>query len=73
VGDEATTVNYTLRKTDEDFTYATIVARTENGVVTLTYNGTGYAGAKNPSAADLTKAALKAAKEAVASVATANK
>ncbi|MGW7288077.1 DUF3558 domain-containing protein [Streptomyces sp. NPDC054847] len=73
VGDEATTVNYTLRKTDEDFTYATIVARTENGVVTLTYNGTGYAGAKNPSAADLTKDALKAAKEAVASVATANK
>ncbi|GGT13968.1 hypothetical protein GCM10010271_16270 [Streptomyces kurssanovii] len=73
VGDEATTVNYTLRKTDEDFTYVTIVARTENAVVTLTYNGTGYAGAKNPSAADLTKDALKAAKEAVASVATANK
>ncbi|MEU1894471.1 DUF3558 domain-containing protein [Streptomyces pristinaespiralis] len=73
VGDEATTVNYTLRKTDEDFTYATVVARTENGVVTLTYNGTGYAGAKNPSAADLTEDAVKAAKEAVASVATANK
>ncbi|ATW49880.1 DUF3558 family protein [Streptomyces xantholiticus] len=73
IGDEATTVNYRLRKTDEDFTYATVVARTENGVVTLTYNGTGYAGAKNPSTSDMTKDALKAAKEAVASVTTANK
>ncbi|MBM9620084.1 DUF3558 domain-containing protein [Streptomyces zhihengii] len=73
IGSEATTVNYTLNKTDEDFVYATIVARTANGVVTLTYNGTGYAGAKNPSSAELTKAALKAAKEAVASVEAANK
>ncbi|MFF3288399.1 DUF3558 domain-containing protein [Streptomyces sp. NPDC003023] len=73
IGNEATTVNYQLRKTEEDFVYAVIVARTENGVVTLTYNGTGYAGAKNPSVADLTEDALKAAKEAVASVATANK
>ncbi|MBT2368723.1 DUF3558 family protein [Streptomyces sp. ISL-10] len=73
VGDEATTVNYKLKKTGEDFVYAVIVARTENGLVTLTYNGTGYAGAKNPSSGDLTKDALKAAKEAVASVATANK
>ncbi|MFF3321171.1 DUF3558 family protein [Streptomyces sp. NPDC002889] len=73
IGDEATAVTYKLRKTGEDFGYATIVARTENGVVVLTYNGTGYAGAKNPSIADLTKDALKAGKEAVASVATANK
>ncbi|UYQ63673.1 DUF3558 domain-containing protein [Streptomyces peucetius] len=73
IGDEATTVTYKLRKTGEDFTYATVVARTENGVVTLTYNGTGYAGAKNPSTSDITKGAVKAAKEAVASVATANK
>ncbi|MFJ8072379.1 DUF3558 family protein [Streptomyces sp. NPDC096176] len=73
IGNEATTVNYTLRKTDEDFVYATVVTRTENGVITLTYNGTGYAGAKNPSSSDLTKDAQKAAKEAVAAVATANK
>jgi hypothetical protein len=73
IGDEATTVNYKLKKTGEDFSYATIVARTANGVVVLTYNGTGYAGAKNPSTADLTKDALKAAKEAVTSVTTANK
>ncbi|MEU0397599.1 DUF3558 family protein [Streptomyces sp. NPDC006208] len=73
IGDEATTVTYKLRKTGEDFSYATVVARTANGVVVLTYNGTGYAGAKNPSTADLTKDALKAAKEAVTSVTTANK
>lgn len=73
VGDEATTVDYKLRKTDEDFTYVTVVSRTENGVVTLTYNGTGYAGAKNPSASDMKEDALKAAKEAVAAVAAANK
>jgi hypothetical protein len=73
VGDEATAVDYKLRKTGEDFTYVTVVSRTENGVVTLTYNGTGYAGAKNPSVSDMSKDALKAAKEAVAAVAAANK
>ncbi|MFC9651738.1 DUF3558 domain-containing protein [Streptomyces sp. NPDC056937] len=69
VGDQATLVTYTLKKTDEDFAYATVVARAENVVVTLTYNGAGYAGAKSPSPADLTKNAEKAAKEAVAAVA----
>lgn len=73
IGDEATAVTYKLKKTGEEFVYATVVARTENGVVTLTYNGTGYAGAKNPSTDDLTKDALKAAKEAVAAVGAANK
>ncbi|MCX4818543.1 DUF3558 domain-containing protein [Streptomyces sp. NBC_01142] len=73
VGASATVINYDLKKTDEDFTYATVVTRTENAVITLTYNGTGYAGAKSPSAGDLTKDALKAAKEAVASIATTNK
>ncbi|MFJ4011863.1 DUF3558 domain-containing protein [Streptomyces sp. NPDC090026] len=72
VGDEATTVTYTLNKTDENFVYATVVTRTENGVVTLTYNGTGYAGAKNPSVTDMAKGAVRAAKEAVAAVAAAN-
>lgn len=68
VGDQATLVTYTLKKTDEDFAYATVVARAENVVVTLTYNGAGYAGAKSPSPADLTKNAEKAAREAVAAV-----
>ncbi|MCW7991697.1 hypothetical protein XF35_42545, partial [Streptomyces platensis subsp. clarensis] len=73
VGDEANTVTYQLRKTDEDFTYASVVARTGNVVVLLSYNGAGYAGADAPSAKSITDGALKAAKEAVAAVAVANK
>ncbi|WGP10848.1 DUF3558 domain-containing protein [Streptomyces sp. SH5] len=68
IGDEATLVTYGLSKTDEDFVYATVVARTGNVVVTLTYNGAGYAGAKTPSSSDIVKGARKAAKEAVAAV-----
>ncbi|XMN08334.1 DUF3558 domain-containing protein [Streptomyces griseobrunneus] len=68
IGDEATAITYGLNKTDEDFENATVVARTGNVVVTLTYNGAGYAGAKTPSAADILKDAQKAAKEAVAAV-----
>ncbi|MFG3409904.1 DUF3558 domain-containing protein [Streptomyces sp. NPDC048142] len=69
IGEEATLITYGLSKTDEDFVYATVVARTGNVVVTLTYNGAGYAGAKTPSSADIVKGAQKAAKEAVAAVA----
>jgi hypothetical protein len=72
-GDQATTVTYTLRKTNEDFTYATVVTRTQNVVITVDYNGAGYEGAKAPSVADVTKGAQTAAKETVASVAAANK
>ncbi|MFF2863113.1 DUF3558 domain-containing protein [Streptomyces rubiginosohelvolus] len=71
IGDEATLVTYGLSKTDEDFVYATVVARTGNVVVTLTYNGAGYAGAKTPSSGDIVKGAQKAAKEAIAAVAKA--
>lgn len=38
-------------------------------MVTLTYNGAGYAGAKTPSADDILKGAEKAVREAVAAVA----
>lgn len=72
IGEQATKITYDLNKTGEDFKYATIVARTGNAVVTLTYNGAGYAGAKTPSGADILKDAEKAAKEAVAAVADAN-
>ncbi|MFE3250502.1 DUF3558 domain-containing protein [Streptomyces sp. NPDC059209] len=68
VGTEATAVTYSLSKTGETFGYATVVARSENVVITLTYNGAGYAGAKSPAASDLVKGATKAAKEAVAAV-----
>ncbi|MEU2670300.1 DUF3558 family protein [Streptomyces sp. NPDC007164] len=70
IGDQASTIAYDLSKTGEDFKYATVVTRTENVVITLTYNGAGYAGAKTPSAGDILKGAEKAAKEAVAAVAS---
>jgi hypothetical protein len=69
IGDQATTIAYDLSKTGEDFKYATVVTRTENVVITLTYNGAGYAGAKTPAAGDIMKGAEKAAKEAVSAVA----
>ncbi|MFG2559900.1 DUF3558 family protein [Streptomyces sp. NPDC048496] len=72
IGDQATMVTYDLTKTKEDFKYATLVARTGNVVITLTYNGAGYAGAKTPSGDDILKGAEKAAKEVVAAVADAN-
>ncbi|MGW0551915.1 DUF3558 family protein [Streptomyces altiplanensis] len=73
IGDQATVVTYDLRKTDADFKYATVVTRTENVVATVVYNGAGYQGAKSPKTSDLLEDAQKAAKEAVASVAAANK
>ncbi|MFJ2115955.1 DUF3558 domain-containing protein [Streptomyces sp. NPDC087850] len=69
IGDKSTTVTYTLTKSKSDFAYATVVARTENVVVTLNYNGAGLAGAKSPTVAEMTKDAVKTAEEAVASIA----
>ncbi|TLS42048.1 DUF3558 domain-containing protein [Streptomyces montanus] len=71
-GNEATSVSYELKKKEGTFKQQTIVARAENIVLTLDYNGAGLAGDKSPSAEDLSKAALKAAKEAVQAVVTAN-
>jgi hypothetical protein len=71
LGDQASVITYTLKKTGADFAYATVVTRTENAVLTLNYNGAGYAGAKSPSVADMTKDALSASKEAVAAIAAA--
>ncbi|MET9430358.1 MULTISPECIES: DUF3558 domain-containing protein [unclassified Streptomyces] len=73
VGDESKAFSYGLKKTDEDFKNAVIVTRTENAVIVLSYNGAGYAGADTPDVADLMEDAVKATKEAVAAVATANK
>ncbi|MBC2877295.1 MULTISPECIES: hypothetical protein [Streptomyces] len=73
IGDWASTVTTTTKKKDVEFSNVTVVTRTANVVVALKYSGAGYEGAKSPSAADLTKDAQAAAKEAVASVAAANK
>lgn len=72
VGDEATTVRYDLKKKEGTFKQQTVVARVENVVVTVDYNGAGLAGEKTPDADTLAKSARKAAKEAVAAVASAN-
>ncbi|MBL1081684.1 DUF3558 family protein [Streptomyces actinomycinicus] len=71
-GAEATAVRYDLKKKEGLFKQQTVVARVENVVVTLDYNGAGLAGEKTPDADDLLKAAEKALKEAVASVSAAN-
>ncbi|MFE5240813.1 MULTISPECIES: DUF3558 domain-containing protein [unclassified Streptomyces] len=68
IGEQATSVTYSLTKSKEDFEYATVIARTGNVVVSVTYNGAGFAGAKTPSAADILKDAQKAAKEAASAV-----
>ncbi|MYQ46657.1 DUF3558 domain-containing protein [Streptomyces sp. SID4985] len=71
-GDEATVVRYDLKKKEGAFKQQTVVARVQNVVVTLDYNGAGLAGEKTPDADDLTKKAEKAAKEAIAFVSAAN-
>lgn len=71
-GDEAANVRYDLKKKEGTFKQNTVVARVENVVVTLDYNGAGLAGDKTPDADDLAKAAQEAAEEAVAAVAKAN-
>ncbi|MFF5183046.1 DUF3558 domain-containing protein [Streptomyces sp. NPDC000345] len=71
-GDQATVVRYDLKKKEGAFKQQTVVARVENVVVTLDYNGAGLAGEKTPSADTLTEAAKKAAKEVVAAVKSAN-
>ncbi|MEU6284619.1 DUF3558 domain-containing protein [Streptomyces sp. NPDC047028] len=71
-GDEATAVRYDLKKKEGKFKQQTVVARVENVVVTLDYNGAGLAGEKTPDSDDLTKAAEKAVKEVVESVESAN-
>ncbi|MET7476676.1 DUF3558 family protein [Streptomyces sp. NPDC005648] len=71
-GDEATLVRYDLKKKEGAFKQQTLVARVENVVITLDYNGAGLAGEKAPKADDLVKLAEQAAKEAVATVSAAN-
>ncbi|WP_369218064.1 DUF3558 domain-containing protein [Streptomyces flavofungini] len=72
IGDQATLVRYDLKKDKDTFKQQTVVARVENAVVTVDYNGAGLAGDKSPDAGDLSKSAEKAAKEAAASVVSAN-
>ncbi|MFD8566631.1 DUF3558 family protein [Streptomyces sp. NPDC059639] len=71
-GDEATLVRFdsTQKEKKKDVTYKqqTVVSRIDNVVVTVSYNGSGFAGEKAPDADELSKDAEKATREAVASV-----
>ncbi|MFJ3927748.1 DUF3558 family protein [Streptomyces sp. NPDC090022] len=71
VGDQAVTVMYN-KKQDVDFFNTTVVVRTQNAVITLDYNGASYEGRQAPDHAKLLENAVAAAREAVASVGTAN-
>ncbi|MET9886326.1 DUF3558 family protein [Streptomyces sp. NPDC006430] len=71
IGDQGSSVVFGVKK-DVDFFNTTIVARTQNVVVTLDYNGAAYEGAGAPDQAKLLQDAIVAAKEVVASVGTAN-
>ncbi|MFD3546203.1 DUF3558 domain-containing protein [Streptomyces sp. NPDC058655] len=71
IGDQGTSVVYTSKK-DVDFFNTTIVARHQNVVVTLDYNGAAYEGAGAPDQAKLLQDAIAAAKESVSSVDAAN-
>ena len=70
LGDEATSVSYTVKKKDKDksqeFREERLVVRSANVVVSVDYAGAGFEDAKTPSADDLKKKAEKAAREAVA-------
>ncbi|MET9323121.1 DUF3558 family protein [Streptomyces sp. NPDC003038] len=71
IGDQGTSVVYSVKK-DVDSFNTTIVARTQNVVITLDYNGAAYEGAGAPDQAKLLQDAIVAAKETVASIDTAN-
>ncbi|MFJ3520595.1 DUF3558 domain-containing protein [Streptomyces sp. NPDC090131] len=73
IGDQGTSVVYTVKKDGTDHFNTTVVARTQNVVITLDYNGAGLEGAGAPDHAKLLQDAVAAAKEAVASVGAANK
>ncbi|MFE3578296.1 DUF3558 family protein [Streptomyces vinaceus] len=71
IGDQASSIVYGVKK-EVDFFNTTIVARTQNVVITLDYNGAAYEGAGAPDQAKLLENAIAAAKEIVASVGAAN-
>lgn len=72
VGDRATTVSVEVKKDKEQYQDVTVIARTGNVVVVVSYNGAGFEDARTPKAADIRSGAVRAAKEAVASVAAKN-
>jgi hypothetical protein len=72
VGDQATAVSAEVTRDKDQYQEITVIARTANAVVVVSYDGAGFENAKTPAAGDLRKDAVSAAKEAVAAIAAAN-
>jgi hypothetical protein len=72
IGDATTVVTAEVSKDKEQYQEVTIITRTGNVVVVLSYNGAGFESARTPKAADLSKSAQTAARDVEASVAAAN-
>jgi hypothetical protein len=70
--DAGTAVTSTTKKDKEEYRDVTVVARTGNAVLVLTYNGAGLEDAKTPPESGLKAGALKAAKETATAIAAAN-
>ncbi|MEV6108465.1 DUF3558 domain-containing protein [Streptomyces sp. NPDC051940] len=68
VGDQAAAISFTQVKGKETYVQQTVVARIANVVVTVHYQGSGFAGAKEPKAADIAKGAQAAMKRVLESV-----
>jgi len=72
IGDQASSVGGKATVAKVTSQNDTVVVRTGNVVLIVEYDGAGLEGKKNPSAATVDGDALRAAKDAVASVASAN-
>ncbi|MFC7220350.1 DUF3558 domain-containing protein [Streptomyces polyrhachis] len=68
LGDEAVSVSYTQKKDKETLVHQTVMVRLANVVVMVRYEGSGFAGAKEPKAADIAKGARSATEAALAAV-----
>ncbi|MCQ4081210.1 DUF3558 domain-containing protein [Streptomyces sp. RB6PN25] len=68
VGDEATLITWDANKSNTDYHYATVVARTSNVIVTVDFSGAGLEGDNKPKADQMNTDAQQAAKDAIASV-----
>ncbi|MQY15697.1 hypothetical protein SRB5_58850 [Streptomyces sp. RB5] len=68
LGDQATAMSFTQTKSKQKYIHQTVLVRVANVVVTVHYQGAGFAGTKPPKAADIAKGARTAATAVVKAV-----
>lgn len=68
LGQESQLVSALVKRDGDDYRDATVVARKENVVVTVSYNGAGFEDSKVPGAKEIEQGAVKAARAALAAV-----